>query len=81
MKEISMNDFSIMKTTTMRCVGIALLWISLAVLVYVPSTAGGMSSSIIAALGFLCFASGLGLFAEGLKREIVEEIRHYPDHR
>ena len=56
-------------------VGTALLWVAFATLIYVPSAGGGKRGVIIACLGFLCFASGLALFADGLKRDIVEQLR------
>ena len=55
--------------------GTALLWVGLAALIYVPSSGGGTRGTIIAALGFVSFASGLLMFADALKREIVEQLR------
>ena len=56
-------------------VGTALLWVALPALVYVPSSGGGASGAIVACLGFFSFASGLALFADGLKRDIVDKLR------
>ncbi|MDA1277334.1 MAG: hypothetical protein O2960_25290 [Verrucomicrobia bacterium] len=64
-----------MKATWRMMVGTALLWAALAALVYVPSSGGVARGAIIACLGFFCFASGLALFADGLKRDIVEQLR------
>lgn len=64
-----------MKATWRKMVGTALLWMAFAALVYVPSSSGGGKGLIVACLGFLSFAAGLALFAEGLKRDIVEQLR------
>ena len=64
-----------MKATWRKMVGTALLWVALAALIYVPSSGGGARSAIVACLGFFSFASGLALFADGLKRDIVEQLR------
>ena len=64
-----------MKSTWRKMVGTALLWVALGALVYGPSAGGGLKCAIIAGLGFVSFASGLALFADGLKREIVAQIR------
>ena len=64
-----------MKATWRKMVGSALLWVALAALVYVPSSGGGARGAIVACLGFLSFASGLALFADGLKRDIVAQLR------
>ena len=55
-------------------VGTALLWVSFAALIYVPSSGGGAKGTVVACLGFVSFASGLALFADGLKRDIVEQL-------
>ena len=64
-----------MKATWRKMVGTALLWVALAALIYVPSSGGGARGAIVVCLGFFSFASGLALFAEGLKRDIVEQLR------
>ena len=64
-----------MKATWRKMVGTALLWAALAALIYVPSSGGGARSTIVACLGFISFATGLALFADGLKRDIVEQLR------
>ena len=64
-----------MKATWRKMVGTALLWAAFAALVYVPSSGGGARGAIVACLGFISFASGLALFADGLKRDIVEQLR------
>jgi len=53
-----------------------LLWAALAALTYIPSSGGGVKSAVVACLGFLSFACGLVLFADGLKRDIVEQVRN-----
>ena len=64
-----------MKATWRKMVGTALLWIALATLVYVPSSGDNARGAMVACLGFFSFASGLALFADGLKRDIVEQLR------
>jgi hypothetical protein len=59
----------------MKLCGVALLWAGLAALVYVPTAASGVSTAVVAGLGFLSFASGLMLFGDGLKREIAAQQR------
>lgn len=61
-----------MKATWRKMIGTALLWVAIAALVYVPSSGGGAKGAIIAVLGFVAFASGLALFADGLKLDIVD---------
>ena len=64
-----------MKATWRKMVGTALLWVAFAALIYMPSSGGGARGTIIAVLGFVSFASGLALFADGMKRDIVEQLR------
>ena len=64
-----------MKATWRKMVGTALLWVALAALISLPTSSGGARGVIVACLGFFCFASGLALFADGLKRDIVEQLR------
>lgn len=64
-----------MKATWRKMVGAVLLWVAFAALIYVPSSDGDASGAIVACLGFFSFASGLALFADGLKRDIVEQLR------
>ena len=64
-----------MKAAWRKMVGTALLWVALSALVYSPSSGGGAKGAIIALLGFISFASGLALFADGLKRDIVEQLQ------
>ena len=64
-----------MKATWRKMVGTALLWVAIAALIYIPSSGGGSRSVMVACLGFFSFASGLALFADGLKRDIVEQLR------
>jgi hypothetical protein len=56
-------------------VGTALLWVALAALIYIPSSGSGARSVIVSCLGFVSFAAGLALFADGLKRDIVAQLR------
>lgn len=55
--------------------GLALLWAGLAALVYVPTANAGVTTSVVAMLGFLSFAGGLSLFAKAVKQEILDELR------
>ena len=64
-----------MKASWRMMVGTALLWVALSALVYVPLSDGGARGMIVASLGFFSFASGLALFADGLKRDIVAKLR------
>jgi hypothetical protein len=52
-----------------------LLWAGLAALVYVPTAASGLRTTVVAGLGFASFASGLVLFGDALKREIAAQLR------
>ncbi len=63
------------KFTFMKLSGVALLWVGLAALVYVPTSDGGTVSVIVAGLGFISFASGFLMFANSLKGEIIQHIR------
>jgi hypothetical protein len=63
-----------MSTVTKLC-GIALLWAGLAALVYVPTAASGLRTTVVAGLGFASFASGLVMFGDALKREIAAQLR------
>lgn len=71
------NDASTekMKAAWRKMCGTALLWAALAALIYVPTSGGGGKTVIVALLGFFAFASGLALFAEGWKRDVVEQLR------
>lgn len=62
------------KFRSMKLCGTALLWVGLAALVYVPTSGGGPTSMIVAGVGFLSFASGFLMFADGLKGEIIQQI-------
>lgn len=64
----SVDSASQMMATTKKYVGIALLWVALSALVYVPTSDGGSLSMIIAGLGFLSFAAGLLLIGNGLRQ-------------
>jgi hypothetical protein len=64
-----------MKATWRKMCGAALLWVALAALVYIPTSDGGVKSVIVASIGFACFAAGLGLFSDGMAREIVEQTQ------
>jgi hypothetical protein len=64
-----------MKSPWRTMVGTALLWTAFAALVYAPSSGDGERGMIVAALGFVSFASGLALFADGPKRDIVAQLR------
>lgn len=64
-----------MNATWRKMVGTALLWVAFSALVYVPSSVGDNRTVAIAVMGFLAFCSGLALFANGLKRDIVHALR------
>jgi hypothetical protein len=55
--------------------GTALLWVGLAAVSYVPTSDGGLAGAAVSLLGFLAFAAGIMLFGDGLKRQVVEELR------
>lgn len=63
------------RSAVKKYVGIALLWVALACLAYVPNAPDGIQGPLIAGAGFLCFATGILQFADGLKVEIVEMLR------
>jgi hypothetical protein len=67
-----------MRAAWRKLVGTALLWVALAALVFVPSSGGGGKGVAVAGLGFVAFTFGLALFADGVKRDLVEEIRRVP---
>jgi hypothetical protein len=64
-----------MMATWRMMAGTPLLWVALAALAHGPTTGGGLRSVIVACLGFFSFTAGLALFADGLKREIVQQLR------
>ncbi|MBM3279055.1 MAG: hypothetical protein FJY95_13380 [Candidatus Handelsmanbacteria bacterium] len=64
-----------MKATWRNMVGTALLWTAFSTLVYVLSPGDGTRTAMVSVLGFLAFASGLALFADGLTRDIVAHLR------
>jgi ABC-type uncharacterized transport system permease subunit len=72
-QEKNMNNQ--MQAAWRKMVGTALLWVALATLVYMPSAEPNTKNLIVAGLGFLFFAAGLALFAEGLKRDIIARLK------
>ncbi len=60
-------------------VGIALLWAALASLTYNHSLGDHAVGVAVACVGFFSFAAGLALFADGLKYDIVAQLRR--EHR
>ena len=58
-----------------RLAGTALLWVGLASLVYVSTSGERVYGVFVAVVGFIAFAGGLGLFSNGVKRDILEEMR------
>jgi hypothetical protein len=58
-----------------KMVGIALLWTSLATLVFVARAPADAAIAFVAMAGFASFAAGLWLFADGVKRSIVAAVR------
>ena len=67
-----------MKATWNKMCGTALLWVALAALTFVPTSADDTKSAIVATLGFGAFALGLALFSDGVKRDVVEQLRREP---
>lgn len=63
---------------THKLIGIALLWAGLAALVNVAVDGEGVRGILVAALGFLAFAAGLQLFADGFKRQAAGAVGHRP---
>ena len=64
-----------MQAAWRKMVGTALLWVALAALVYIPSSSGGERAVVVAVLGFFSFCAGLALFADGVKRDIIRQLR------
>lgn len=58
-----------------KLVGIALLWVALAALVGVGAgrITGGLAQGV-AVGGFLAFAAGLHLFAEGVQMQLLKRL-------
>jgi 1,4-dihydroxy-2-naphthoate octaprenyltransferase len=56
-----------------QMVGIALLWVAISAAVYVPQATA--NQWWVAVVGFIAFAAGLSLFAEGSKRDILADLR------
>lgn len=55
-------------TAVIRGAGAAFPWAALSALVWVPNSAGGWLTAVVAALGFGAFCVGLALLAEGNRR-------------
>lgn len=69
-----------MKAAWRKMCGTALLWFALATVVYVATSSTSTASIVVVAcLGFLSFAVGLALFADGMQRDIVARIRRGND--
>jgi len=71
-KTVAFTDES--KAQVMRLTGIALLWVALSALAYVPSSTDIVKTTVVAVLGFVSFAAGLSLFADSLKRDILAKV-------
>jgi hypothetical protein len=54
--------------------GIALLWVGLATLAYASTDPASPLIAAVLGAGFISFAAGLLLFAEGFKGELLREI-------
>lgn len=63
-----------MQAAWRKMVGTALLWVAFAALISIPSIGEGERSVIVSVLGFVSFAAGLALFADGVKRDIVGQL-------
>jgi hypothetical protein len=79
MQKVASRSKGDIKAPVMRMFGVALLWVSLAALVYVPTSGGGAKGMVVATVGFFSFAAGLSLLADALKRQIVQEVRRDQD--
>jgi len=55
--------------------GIALLWVALSALVYVPTSGGGGKGVVVAFAGFVSFALAMTMLIDALRRSIVERVR------
>jgi hypothetical protein len=55
--------------------GIALIWVGLAALVYASTDPASPLVTLALGAGFVSFATGLLLFAEGFKGDLLREIR------
>jgi hypothetical protein len=58
-----------------KLVGTALLWAGLASLIHVSTGGESAYGIVVAVVGFIAFAGGLAFFSDGVKRDILEEIR------
>ena len=63
------------KAVAMRLTGIALLWVALSALAFVPTADDVAKATIVAVLGFVSFVTGLSLFADAVKRDIIAKVR------
>ncbi|MBL8516760.1 MAG: hypothetical protein JNM76_07295 [Betaproteobacteria bacterium] len=63
-----------MKSNWRPMVSVALLWAVFATLSHVRSSAGGAKVAPVSMRGFARFATGLWLFADGVKRDVVAEL-------
>lgn len=62
--------------TLRRGGGVVLIWCGLTALAFAPTVAVGLTTSVLLALGGLMFASGLTLFANAIKGELLRELRN-----
>ena len=58
-----------------RVGGLALVWFGLTALAFAPTVTVGLTTSVLIAFGFLSFASGVTLFANAIKRELLREFQ------
>jgi hypothetical protein len=75
MKNSTIAERDAFKAGALRLTGIALLWVALAALVYVPTAGDATRATLAAVAGFASFAAGLSMFADAMKREIVARLR------
>jgi uncharacterized membrane protein len=64
-----------MKATWRKMVGTALFWVAFSALVYVSSSAGNDRDLAVAVIGFITFCFGLAIFADGMKRDVLNSLR------
>lgn len=57
-----------------KLIGLALLWVGLAALAFSGTDPAPHLLALVLCAGFIAFAIGLVLFAEGIKGELLREI-------
>ena len=65
-----------MSASWRKLVGSALLWVALTALIRMTQEPGASLGIVAPLLSFACFAAGLLLFADGIKRSISADLRN-----